>query len=150
MPWTKRNFPDSMKNLPKAVREKAVDIANALLDETNMGEGRVIAIAISRAKDWAVNHGKSIKNKNVDSRTTDVKKHGQDRYVIPRDDGWAIKVEGSKKAEKIFKDKTGAVKQARKEAKKSNASLTIQRKTGKVQKRISYNPTKKAARQKAH
>jgi len=58
MPWTKKDYPNSMKNLPAAVRNKAVEIANALLDERNMDEGIAIATAISRAKDWAENHGK--------------------------------------------------------------------------------------------
>jgi uncharacterized protein YdaT len=33
MPWTKNNYPDAMKNLPAQVREKSIEIANALLDE---------------------------------------------------------------------------------------------------------------------
>ena len=35
MPWNKRNYPVSMKNLEPRVREKAVEIANALLEEGN-------------------------------------------------------------------------------------------------------------------
>jgi uncharacterized protein YdaT len=149
MPWSKKTYPDSMKNLPKPVRDKAIEIANALLEERHLNEGIAIATAISRAKDWAVNHGKKITNKTTESRTTDVKTHGQDRYVVPHGDNWAVKVEGSKKAEKVFHDKQSAVKQASKEAKRANASLTVQKKTGRVQKRISYNPAKKAPRQKA-
>jgi len=49
MPWDKNNYPDSMKNLDKDVREKAIETANALLDD-GMKEGRAIAIAISQAK----------------------------------------------------------------------------------------------------
>jgi hypothetical protein len=60
--------------------------------------------------------------------------------VIPYENEWAIKVEGREKIEKVFHTKQEAIKQARKEAKKINGSLTIQRKTGKVEKRISYNP----------
>ncbi len=50
MPWTKDNYPDSMKNLDPKVRDKAIDIANALLKEKDMDEGRAIAIAMSQAK----------------------------------------------------------------------------------------------------
>jgi uncharacterized protein YdaT len=53
MPWTKTNYPNSMKNLPAAVRSKAIEIGNALLGEGKMEEGIAIATAISRAKDWA-------------------------------------------------------------------------------------------------
>ncbi len=52
MPWTENNYPDAMKNLPEKVRIKAIEISNVLLDE-GMEEGRAIAIAISKAKEWA-------------------------------------------------------------------------------------------------
>jgi uncharacterized protein YdaT len=148
MPWTKKDFPNAMKNLPAEVREKAVEIANALLDETRMEEGIAIATAISRAKDWAVNRGKEIKSQTGDSRSTDVKRHGEDRYVIPyHEREWAIKNEGSKRVEKVFGNKKEAVQQARKEARKANASLTIQKRDGRVQQRISYNPNRRARKQ---
>lgn len=57
MPWTKTNYPNSLKNLPQAVRNKAIEIANALLKKETMEEGRVIATAISHAKTWAINRG---------------------------------------------------------------------------------------------
>ncbi len=56
MPWTKTNYPVSMKNLPEPIRNKAIEIANALLIEKNMDEGMTIAIAISRAEEWAERH----------------------------------------------------------------------------------------------
>ncbi len=52
MPWTSDYFPTSMKHLPPLVREKAIEIANALLDE-GMEEGQAIRIAIAKAKEWA-------------------------------------------------------------------------------------------------
>jgi uncharacterized protein YdaT len=42
-----------MKHLPPAVREKAIEIANALLD-AGRPEGQAIRIAIARAKQWAL------------------------------------------------------------------------------------------------
>jgi uncharacterized protein YdaT len=54
MPWTKDRYPNSMKNLPIKVRNKAVEIANALYEEGNLDEGIMIATAIKRAKEWAV------------------------------------------------------------------------------------------------
>jgi len=149
MPWTKKDYPVSMKNLPNEVREKSIEIANALLEDRHMDEGIAIATAISRAKDWAANRGKKTKNKTADSRSTDVKQHGEDRYVIPHGKNkWAIKNEGAERVEKIFDYKKEAVQQARKEARESNASLTIQKRTGKVQQRVSYNPNKQARKQK--
>jgi uncharacterized protein YdaT len=149
MPWTKKDYPVSMKNLPAAVRGKAIEIGNALLEDRNMNEGIAIATAISRAKDWAANHGKATKSKSAASRSTDVKEHGADRYVIPYGKNqWAIKNEGAEKVEKVFDHKKEAVTQARKEARASNASLTIQKRTGRMQQRVSYNPNKRAKKMK--
>lgn len=53
MPWTKTDYPNSLKNLPQAVRNKAIKIANALFEKGTMEEGRIIAIAITNAKKWA-------------------------------------------------------------------------------------------------
>lgn len=147
MPWTKNEYPNSMKNLPAEVREKSIEIANALLEEKSMDEGLAIATAISRAKDWAVNRGKDIEPQSSDAKSTDVKQHGEDRYVIPYEDKeWAIKKEGAERVEKIFHSKKDAVSQARKEAREAKASLTIQKRTGKVEQRISYNPNKRATK----
>ena len=55
MPWTSERYPASMRHLPDAMREKAIEIANALLDE-GMDEGRAIRIAISKAREWARRH----------------------------------------------------------------------------------------------
>jgi uncharacterized protein YdaT len=52
LPWTSAYYPVSMKNLPPAVRRKAIEIANALL-EAGHPEGQAIRIAIARAKQWA-------------------------------------------------------------------------------------------------
>ena len=41
-----------MRGLPEVVREKAVEIANALLEEGHE-EGKAIRIAIVKAKEWA-------------------------------------------------------------------------------------------------
>ena len=142
MPWTKTDYPNSMKNLPAAVRNKAIEIANALLEERHLDEGIAIATAISRAKDWAAEHGTKTDNPGK-SKITDVKVHGQDRIVIPYEKEWAIKVEGREKVEKVFHTKKEAISQARQEAKEVNGSLTIQLKTGRIEKRVSYNPNNK-------
>ncbi len=55
MPWNAAYFPASMKRLPEPVREKAIEIANALLAE-GMDEGMAIRVAIARAKEWAWRH----------------------------------------------------------------------------------------------
>ncbi len=55
MPWNESYYPASMRNLDPVVREKAIEIANALLDE-GMEEGMAIRVAIAKAKEWAARH----------------------------------------------------------------------------------------------
>ncbi|MEK3794005.1 DUF2188 domain-containing protein [Paenibacillus sp. FSL R7-0204] len=62
MPWDKDNYPDSLKNFMAPVRNKAVEIANALLEE-GYEEGRAIAIATEQAKEWGENRDKQIRKK---------------------------------------------------------------------------------------
>jgi len=56
MPWSSETFPPAMAHLPQRVREKAIEIANALLAE-GYEEGRAIRIAIAQAKRWAEARG---------------------------------------------------------------------------------------------
>lgn len=60
MPWSENKYPVSMKNLTPEVRKKAVEIANALLEE-GMSEDRAIAIATAKAEEWAENRDKPVK-----------------------------------------------------------------------------------------
>jgi uncharacterized protein YdaT len=99
-----------------------------------MNANIAIPTSISRAKDWASNRGKQIPKTK-----TDQKAHGKDLYVIPHDDGWAIKEEKALKASFVFYTKKEAVDKGSKIAKKENNSLIIQRKNGSIQKKISYN-----------
>jgi uncharacterized protein YdaT len=55
MTWNSTYYPTSMKNLPPVVREKAIEAADALLDE-GMDEGKAIRIAIAKAEEWATSH----------------------------------------------------------------------------------------------
>lgn len=52
MPWNYSHFPQSMRNLAPLVREKAIEIANALLAQ-GYDEGKSIRIGIAQAKRWA-------------------------------------------------------------------------------------------------
>lgn len=55
MPWSKDNYPVSMKNLPPEVRQKAIEIANEVLAQDH-DDGKAIRVGISRAKAWAKRH----------------------------------------------------------------------------------------------
>jgi len=58
MPWSDAYYPVSMKNLPPAVRRKAIEIANALLRE-RCPEGQAIRIGIAKAKQWSRQRGRT-------------------------------------------------------------------------------------------
>lgn len=50
MPWYNGDYPPSYKNQPRKLREKAVEIANALLEE-GLEEGVAIATGLKRARE---------------------------------------------------------------------------------------------------
>lgn len=51
MPWTYKEYPPAMKNLSVKVRHKAIEIANAILEDGKLDEGAAIATGISKAKE---------------------------------------------------------------------------------------------------
>ena len=51
MPWYNGDYPPSYKNQPLKLREKAVEIANALLKE-GVEEGIAIATGLKRAREF--------------------------------------------------------------------------------------------------
>jgi uncharacterized protein YdaT len=52
MPWNAMHYPVSMRHMDPWVRDKAIEIANALLAR-GVPEGSAIRIAIAQAKRWA-------------------------------------------------------------------------------------------------
>ncbi|HCX63658.1 MAG TPA: hypothetical protein DHN33_00410 [Eubacteriaceae bacterium] len=77
MPWTKNDYPESMKNMEEPLREKAIEIANRLLED-GYEKNRAIPIAISQAKEWYKNRGESI-NPTVT------------HHLVPDEDQWLLK-----------------------------------------------------------
>lgn len=51
MPWYNGDYPPSYKNQPLKLRDKAVEIANALLKE-GVEEGIAIATGLKRAREF--------------------------------------------------------------------------------------------------
>nr|WP_068890319.1 hypothetical protein [Pedobacter panaciterrae] len=56
MPWYNGDYPPSYKNLPVKIRDKAVEIANAILEESG-DEVLAIATGVKQAKVWAKKEG---------------------------------------------------------------------------------------------
>ncbi|MBS2969256.1 DUF2188 domain-containing protein [Metabacillus sp. KIGAM252] len=113
MPWSKQDYPDSMKNLPDKTREKAIGIANALLEE-DYEEGRAIAIATSQAEKWA------------DGR----EEPGQTYKLHKREEKWVLEKEDSKRASFTFDTKADAIKKARELVQNQHASITVYKEDG--------------------
>lgn len=145
MPWNKNDYPVSMKNLSARVRNKAVDIANALLDE-GYEEGRAIAIATAQAEKWDQDHPEdkqaehsrshSHPSKNRDSESSAGSSHAN-MHVVATDDGWALKKEGRDKPLSTFDTKKEAVAEAKKQASKSGVNTIIHGEDGRIQTNMS-------------
>jgi hypothetical protein len=59
MPWTLDRYPPAMQRLAPEIRSKAIEIANAMLEE-GRDEGQTIRMAIAAAKKWAWSPGDRI------------------------------------------------------------------------------------------
>ncbi|PRY28191.1 hypothetical protein CLV58_13048 [Spirosoma oryzae] len=64
MPYTRTDYPDSLKYFMAPVRNKAIDIANALLAEGN-DDAKAIAIATARAEEWALKRSIKVRKDNA-------------------------------------------------------------------------------------
>lgn len=133
MSYSNKNYPASMKNLMPEIREKAIEILNALIEKKEMDTNVAIPTSISRAKDWAANRGI-----DVSPSSSDDKNHGEDVYVIPVKKGWAIKKEKEDQQRLVFDKKKEAVSNAKKIALEKRVSLIVQKRDGKIQSKISY------------
>jgi uncharacterized protein YdaT len=145
MPWRKNDYPVSMKNLQPRVREKAVEIANALLKD-GYEEGRAIAIATAKAKEWDDDHPKhEARSQKGDSYKPDSANKDTDKdnssnlHVVPDGDGWAIKEEGAHGARLHAETKVEAVEKAKQWASDANKSAIVHRKDGTVEHSHNYS-----------
>lgn len=62
MPYSKTDYPQSLKNFMAPVRNKAIEITNALLADGN-DEAKAIAIATAQAEKWAETRSIRIRKK---------------------------------------------------------------------------------------
>ncbi|RSL32110.1 DUF2188 domain-containing protein [Salibacterium salarium] len=149
MPWTMNDYPSSLKNLDKPIRKKAIDIANAMLDE-GYEEGQAIPIATEQAKEWydtATDEEIEELLKEVDptERSDEGKQYDSrpellDRaeLVVDHEDGWAVQARGAKKPDEVFDDKSEAIKRAKEIAENKGTEAVIYTKDGDEQTSHSY------------
>ena len=55
MPWYNGDYPPSYKNQPRYLRDKAVEIANEIIQESG-DEGLAIATGLKRARQYFEDH----------------------------------------------------------------------------------------------
>jgi len=137
MPWSKQNYPASMKNLTSEVRNKAIDIANALVGEEKYQEGRAIAIATAQAEKWAKHRDKPIRKKNAEGSTGQAVESGPETdeapiHVVPdaNGEGWLATQQQKRLAQ--GKSKGDVLKKAREKAQSQKVPLCIHDEQGKV------------------
>lgn len=148
MPWNMKDFPASMKNLDKLTRKKAIDIANALLDE-GYPDSRAIPIAIDQAKEWYENASESErrtfekeKNPSKSDKHDTNPRAGRlldsDVIVEYAEEQWIVKSKGAKKASNHFDTKKEAIEKGKQVAQNKESTLVIYKKDGTKEKEIDY------------
>ncbi|AYC30468.1 DUF2188 domain-containing protein [Paenisporosarcina cavernae] len=115
MPWSKNDYPDSMNNLSKETRDKAIEIANALLRD-GMEDGRAIAIATDKAREYVTG------------------KKEQDVYEVKfEDDKWKLMRENGSKAIHSADTKDALLEEAKPYVNEKDAILNVYDQDGKLQ-----------------
>lgn len=123
MPWDEKDYPDSMKNLDSLTKRKAIDIANAMVEE-GYKEENAIPIAISQAEDWIKDASEDEKEelKEKDIKDHEDKPENKSARLQDKDvnvvydhdkEEWEVITEGAKKADSRHKTKKEAEERAR-------------------------------------
>ena len=120
MPWSSDDFPTSWKNQAPAVRNKAIEIGNALLAD-GMEESQAIPIALAQAR-----------------KALDRSEQDPDLWVVPRGSGWAVKEEGADGVLTSHETKDEARDAAVELARERGVAVTITKSTGEIQDRQSF------------
>lgn len=79
MSWDSDNYPPTMKNLSDRVRNRAIEIANLLM-EHGYEVSSAVAVAVSHAKAWDAQESQDTRSLNV----------------FPHPEGWAVHQDGTR------------------------------------------------------
>lgn len=136
MPYTKSDYPDSMKNLDKNVRIKAIDILNAMLEE-GYDEENAIPISIDQAKDWIEDASKKEMDELSDKDLNEHEEKGdssdlQDADVRvtyhKKEEKWAVKSVGAEEVASYHDTKKEAVERAKEITENRDSDLIKEKK----------------------
>lgn len=137
MPWSKSDYPDSMKNLEEHVRLKAIDIANAMVRD-GYDENRAIPIAISQAKDW-IGHASKDEKEELEDKNLRKTGPGQSKSSRLQDadvevaydeeeKAWSVKSDGAERVDSYHEYKKDAVIRGKEIIEHRDADLDIKKK----------------------
>ncbi|MEC1679365.1 DUF2188 domain-containing protein [Bacillus mojavensis] len=146
MPWSMKDYPASLKNLEKPVKKKAIEIANAMIDE-GYEDGRAIPIATSKAKEWVENASKKeiddfLKHDDETERDEEANDDARPElmnkaeHVIKHKNGWAVKADDAKRVSEIKDTKTEAIERAKEIAEHKGTDVIAHLADGSVQRKI--------------
>ncbi|WP_339191983.1 DUF2188 domain-containing protein [Bacillus sp. FSL K6-1003] len=146
MPWSMKDYPASLKNLEKPVKKKAIEIANAMIDE-GYEDGRAIPIATSKAKEWVENASKKeiddfLKHDDETERDEEANDDARPElmnkaeHVIKHKNGWAVKAEDAKRVSEIKETKTEAIERAKEIAEHKGTDVIVHLADGSVHRKI--------------
>jgi len=119
--YTMNDYPDSLKNLERLERRKAIDIINAMLED-GYDENRAIPIGTEQAQDWYKSASdddlKKLENKDLQKHDDDDDSRGpelidNDVEVYYEEDEWKVKTVGAKQASATYDKKQDAEKRAK-------------------------------------
>ncbi|RWZ58135.1 DUF2188 domain-containing protein [Halobacillus fulvus] len=149
MPWDTNDYPSSLKNLDTPVRKKAIDIANAMIDE-GYKEDQAIPIATEQAKEWYENADQKERNQMKQASDENLKERDEDasdsrpelldkgQHVVSHEDGWAVQAEDAKQPSDVFEKKQEAIDRAEEIAENKGTQVIIHKKDGSIQDKKSY------------
>lgn len=152
MPWDTNDYPSSFKNLDTAVRKKAIDIANAMVDE-GYDEGRAIPIATEQAKEWyenadqkEINQVKQLSDEQLKERDDNGTSSSsrpelldKGEHVVSHEDGWAVQTEDAKQPSNVYEKKQDAVDRAEEIAQNKGTQVIIHKKDGSIQDKKTFS-----------
>lgn len=122
MVWTKKDYPESLKNLEENTRLKAIDILNAMIEE-GYDEDTAIPIATSQAKDW-INDASNkeiekLMKKNItkhkdnnDASSSRLQNANVEVFYSNKKEQWAVKSIGANRVSSYHETKKEAIKKA--------------------------------------
>lgn len=137
MPWTEKDYPESLKNFDETTRRKAIDIANAMVAD-GYDEDRAIPIATARVKEWALDadpkEKRELQDKDItthEGSTDRAKLQDADVIVSYREDEdqWEVRSRGAERADSLHETKQAAEKRAKEVSEYRDGEVISKRKS---------------------